>query len=301
MAHFCKQTLHCREIQVNMPLAQIRKVREYYDSTAEDYKEFWLGERDLGMHFGYYDGSVGTHEYSLLKMNEVLARLAQVLPGDRVLDAGCGCGGSAIWLAENIGCRVEGINIVPSQLAVARRFAAKYNVSEKARFSRQNYCNTSFRNGSFDLIWALESVVHTDNKAAFAKEAARLLKTGGRLLMTDLMLRRGRPYSLHDEERLQMVESGWAITNLLTPRQCRSLFTDTGFQDVRLLDWTKNIRQSVKRLAHLCQLALPEAKIKLSAGLWNKARFENVLACIYIDELLDEGMLRYMVLTARKL
>lgn len=283
-----------------MSLAQIRKVKEYFDSTDDDYKEFWLGEGDLAMHFGYYDRGVDSHSQSLLKINAVLARLARAKPGDRVLDAGCGYGGSAMWLAASIGCRVEGVNVVQKQLRAARRFAAEHNLSTKVNFSRQDYCSTSFRSGSFDLVWALESVVHTDEKSAFAAEAARLLKKGGRLLMADLMPRRKRPYPLSYEERIQIVESGWAITKLMTPRQCRVLFTEAGFGEVRLLDLTQNIRPSVRRLADLCRAALPEARTKLAAGLWNRARFENVLACIQIDELMGEGLFRYMVLTARK-
>jgi len=284
----------------DMSLRQANKVREYYNSAAADYKEFWLGERAQAMHFGYFDHRVESHEQSLLKMNEEFARLARVRPGDRVLDAGCGYGGSAIWLALNKSCRVEGVNIVPAQLRDARRFAAKNHVLGKVRFSQQDYCATSFRSGSFDLLWALESVVHTDNKVAFAAEAARVLKTGGRLIMSDLVMARRKPYRPGDQKRLGVVERGWAITNLMTPQQCRALFVETGFSDVRLRDWTKNVRQSVKRLADLCRIALPAAKKKLAARIWNRERFENVLACIYIDELLDRGLFKYMVLTARK-
>jgi cyclopropane fatty-acyl-phospholipid synthase-like methyltransferase len=283
-----------------MSLTQIRKVRQYYDSTAADYEEFWSGERDLAMHFGYYDKSVETHEQSLLKMNQVFARLAGTTSSDRVLDAGCGCGGTSIWLATNVGCRVEGINIIPYQLRIARRFAAKFNVSGKVRFSQQDYCSTSFRSGSFDSVLALESVVHAENKIAFASESVRLLKAGGRLIMSDLMVGTKGPYRKGDQKRLQRVESGWAITNLMTPQQCKKLFSDAGFTDVQLLDWTKYVRQSVKMLANLCRVALPEAKKKVAAGFWNVPRFENVLACIYIDELLDAGVLRYFVMISRK-
>ena len=283
-----------------MPLAQIQKVRNYYRATAADYREFWTGEGDLAMHFGYHDGRRQTHPQALIRMNEMMSSLACPKRGDRVLDAGCGCGGSAIWLALNKGCRVEGVNVVPEQIQIARRFAAKCRVSTKVNFSQQDYCATTFRAGSFDLVWALESVIHTENKRAFAEEAARVLRKGGRLIIADLMLREGHPRGLLDRKRFRQVENGWAITSLLTPRKARSLLTNTGFTNVRLWDWTKNIRLSVKRLADLCRRALPEAKAKFSAGYWKRERLENILACIYIDDLLDTGTFKYMVMTARK-
>ena len=282
-----------------MPFSHhLKTVRQYYEATAPDYREFWTGEEDLAMHFGYDDGGIRTHSSSLLRMNEVAARIASVAVNDRVLDAGCGCGGSAIWLAANIGCRVEGVNVVLAQLSVARKAAAKHRVASKVRFSNQDYCATSFQTASFDLVWALESVVHAEDKKAFAQEAARLLKKNGRLLMADLML--GGKRKRGQDKRVQKVERGWAISNLLTPGSCRSLFLNTGFTDVRLCDWTKNVQPSVKRLADICRRALPKAKAKLSAREWNQTRFENIVACIYIDELLEEGTLKYMMMTAHK-
>src|ERR1700716_15539 len=65
---------------------QQAKVLHYYQATGSDYKRFWLGPKDLAMHFGYYDASIRSHAASLLKMNEVLAETVHLSPRDRVLD-----------------------------------------------------------------------------------------------------------------------------------------------------------------------------------------------------------------------
>src|SRR5690348_5456137 len=145
----------------SMSKQQGRKVVEYFEAAGTDYRRFWFSLEDLAMHFGYYDPSVRTHRVSLLKMNEVLADYAPVLPGDRVLDAGCGYGGSAIWLAKNKGCQVVGITLVAEQATAASGFASHHGVEERVSFVQMDYTATTFPDASFDVVWALESLVHS--------------------------------------------------------------------------------------------------------------------------------------------
>ena len=86
--------------------AQIDSVIKYYESTRSDYENLWFAENDPAVHFGYYDERVSNHPQAIVRMNAVLADLAGIGAGDRVLDAGCGCGASAIWTSRTpIGAR----------------------------------------------------------------------------------------------------------------------------------------------------------------------------------------------------
>ncbi len=67
-------------------------------------------------------------------MNERLADRLDLKAGDHVLDAGCGIGGSSIWLAENFGVRVTGITISPTQIDQARKNAKKRGVEHLVNF-----------------------------------------------------------------------------------------------------------------------------------------------------------------------
>lgn len=76
-------------------------VIRYYQETYLDYF-FVLGLwGHWGMHFGFYDESHTTLREAILNSNRVLALKAGVQEGMKVLDAGCGVGGSALWLARN--------------------------------------------------------------------------------------------------------------------------------------------------------------------------------------------------------
>ncbi|MGH7749466.1 MAG: SAM-dependent methyltransferase, partial [Candidatus Dormibacteria bacterium] len=83
----------------------------YYDETWLDYRILWLNPDNLAVHFGYTDQSTRSHTDALKNMNRVLADRVQIQSGERVLDAGCGVGGSSFWLAKERGAEVVGITL----------------------------------------------------------------------------------------------------------------------------------------------------------------------------------------------
>ena len=103
----------------------------YYDDTWLDYRLVWLTPGNFAIHFGYHDHARRSHAEALVEMNRMLADIAQIGQGHRVLDAGCGVGGSSLWLAENRGASVLGITPVRSQVARARAFARRRGLSHR--------------------------------------------------------------------------------------------------------------------------------------------------------------------------
>jgi len=71
-----------------------------------------------------------------------------------VLDAGCGVGGSAIWLAREKGAHVTGITITPHQVDAANKNAQRHKVADKVRFERRDFTATGYPDASFDVVWA---------------------------------------------------------------------------------------------------------------------------------------------------
>ena len=74
-------------------------VVRYYERCETDYRWLWDLDRSLAMHVGIWDAHTRTLREALARQNEILAEHAAIGAGDRVLDAGCGVGGSAIFLA----------------------------------------------------------------------------------------------------------------------------------------------------------------------------------------------------------
>ncbi|GCE21118.1 methyltransferase domain-containing protein [Dictyobacter kobayashii] len=290
-----------------MSTSQESKVVAYYEAAGTDYRRYWFSPANLAMHFGYYDSTVKSHGTSLLKMNEVLASFAAISPDDQVLDAGCGYGGSAIWLAKNRGCQVVGINLVPEQVSAARRFAKTSGVEDRVSFAEMNFTATTFPDESFDVVWALESLVHSDKKEAFFREAYRLLRGGGRLIIADYTLRESPALSSDQKTTLTPWLKGWALADLLATSEYIQALQASGFQKVETRDITEQIRPSVNWLGKLHLPTWPTAdivaaigRVACRIGLYNDIRLHGIEAGICQNRALRAGLWRYTLLRVQK-
>jgi tocopherol O-methyltransferase len=283
------------------------KVVAYYEAAGIDYKRYWFSPADPSMHFGYYDSTTRTHRASLTKMNEVLADYAAISPGNQVLDAGCGYGGSAIWLAKTKGCQVVGVTLVAEQVQMASQYARQHGVSAQVSFAQQDYTHTTFSDASFDVVWALESLVHTENKAAFFKEAFRLLRPGGYLVMAEYTLQKA---SLLPKQKalLRSWFDGWAMADLLPVQEYVEALQANGFLQVEWSNITPHIRPSVNRLGKLRLPVRPTSDILLMGlkflcwmGIYNRLRMQGIEAGICMYRSLRAGLWHYTLIKARKI
>ena len=133
---------------------------DYYDSCEIDYRKLWPLDRCMALHYGYWDETTKGVSDALLRENQILAERAGITADDRVLDAGCGVGGSAIWLARERGCEVVGITLSQKQVDSAGANARKHGVADMARFERRDFTATGHPDASFDVVWAVEAVWH---------------------------------------------------------------------------------------------------------------------------------------------
>lgn len=133
------------------------------------------------IHHGYWLADEGPAEAQANLIHE-LARRAQVRADERVLDIGCGLGGSALLLAREYGARVHGITISPRQAAAAGREAVLRRLQDRVTFEVQDAnCLADAPDDSFDMIWIVECSEHVFDKPRFFAACADRLKPGGRL------------------------------------------------------------------------------------------------------------------------
>ena len=280
----------------------LRHVVAYYDETWIDYRWFWLNRANYAIHFGYWDKTTRSHAESLINMNQALAArigiqsaigahpwASRSIEPPRVLDAGCGVGGSAVWLAREYGVRVVGITPVASQVERARRYAREQAVDHLVTFEDQDYLHTRFADASFDAIWALESVCHAPDKRAFLAEARRLLKPGGRLGIVEYY-RFGRPYSDRDEHILHNWLAGWAIPDLATGAEFTAWAKEAGFTHVCLEDITPYVRPSLRHLHWIVILCYPTALFLNKLRLRSDVQHGNTRGAFYQYRALQRGL-----------
>jgi len=269
----------------------------YYDETWLDYRILWLNRDNLAVHFGYTDGSTRSHTDALKNMNRVLADRVRIQPGERVLDAGCGVGGSSLWLAAECSARVVGITLATRQVAMARSHAARRGLTDRVHFEVADFTATPFPDASFDIVWAVESLCHAPRKAAFYQEAARLLRPGGRVVVADF-IRAARPLDPTGEQLLREWLAGWAVPDIDTPAEHVGHLAAAGFTDARLDDVTVHTRPSLRRLYRMAYWTYPLAVLGRVTGIRSEVQHGNVIASIRQYQALRHRAWFYSILSA---
>jgi tocopherol O-methyltransferase len=151
-------------------------VRAHYDRVSPLYHRFW-GEH---IHHGYWQNGESVSE-AQRRLIEKMAEVANVGRGARVLDVGCGLGGSSLWLARNLGCSVEGLTISPVQQAIASRRAKKMGISDAVHFKVADANDMVLADPPFDVVWVIECSEHLYDKRRFIRTCHGALGQDGAL------------------------------------------------------------------------------------------------------------------------
>jgi MPBQ/MSBQ methyltransferase len=139
------------------------------------------------VHLGHYGNPPRQRDFRAAKADFVheLVRwsgLDQLPAGSRVLDVGCGIGGSARILAREYGFEVLGISISPGQIDRARQLTP---ADLPCRFAVMDALALELPDGGFDAVWSVEAGPHMPDKQRYADELLRVLRPGGRLAVAD--------------------------------------------------------------------------------------------------------------------
>ena len=282
-----------------MSASNLSGVQNYYEGTRWDYRWVWGVRNTYALHFGYYDETATHHKAAVANMNRVMADLVNIQSGDRVLDAGCGVGGSGIWLAQNRGSDVVGITPVDGQIKDAILNAQKNGVADKTEFVKADFLAIPFDDESFDIVWALESVCHAEQKLDFYREAYRVLKPGGRLVIADTF-RISRPYTAEDETLIKKWLECWAIPDLDSSEEHQQHASAVGLEAFSFRDITKHTLQSIRNIREHGDKWLWAAKALNKVGIVSNVQVSNVLGTIHQYDALQKNLWCYGLLSAKK-
>ncbi len=115
-----------------------------------------------------------------------IAEMAKLKATDKVLDVGCGLGGSARHLAEKYNCHVTGIDLTAEYITVGKQLTEKVGLSDKVTLVEGSALALPFKDNSFDVVWTEHAQMNIADKELFYAEISRVLKPGGRLVFHDI-------------------------------------------------------------------------------------------------------------------
>ncbi len=277
-----------------------KKIVKYYDYTLPFYKKFWYKDSDsYAIHYGLWESDTKTLDEALINTNKFLAKIVGIKSSNIILDAGCGVGGSSIWIAKNFGAHVVGITLSKKQVETANNLALSKKVDHLVKFYVRDFLDTKFPNSSFDIVWAIESVCHAENKKDFLKESYRLLKHGGKIIVADGFLKRP---AQNDKER-QIIKDfcdGLALPNLEKIDTFKKSLKEVGFTNIKFWDKTKETLPSSKKLCRMCRIAYPISKVAEKLKITSNILTKNCLAGIVQYEAVKIKLLGYGIFYAEK-
>jgi SAM-dependent methyltransferase len=171
------------------------------------------------------------------------ADLLGVSADSDVLEVGSGSGGPAVYLAEQRGCRVTGVDINEHGVRNATGLAAARGLADRVRFEVVDASRPlPFAEGGFDAVVSNDAMCHIRDRGAVLADWRRVLRPGGRALFTDAMVITG---VVSHEELATRSSIGYYL--FIPPGENERLLSEAGFAVREVRDVTGNAEDVARR------------------------------------------------------
>ncbi len=165
-----------------------QETEQYYDEEDSIYRSVW--DENGSVHWGFFDETTGEDFLTACaNLNRIMAGKARINEDSKVLDIGCGNGNTSLWLSEDFGSQVvgvdlSGVRVENAQAALDRRGDT---VRRRTSFEKASATDLPFEDGSFSHVWSQATFYHVPDKLKVLKEVRRVLAPGGTLVFDDLV------------------------------------------------------------------------------------------------------------------
>jgi MPBQ/MSBQ methyltransferase len=228
------------------------RVATAYNGSNSTFRLFRAtGGCELLMNLGWYPFS-GPFNYLNLAIDLPKAEirlatessaLMNVQRGDAVLDVACGRGKSSYMIAQLYpGCTVRGVDLLPENIQVARTL---FGNLPQLNYAVGDAMDLELPDRSFDRVHCLEAAFHFPDRARFIREAYRVLRPGGTLVVVDVSWKTSEGHHIRDEEPAKLVREVWQYDDHFSIEEYRQAALDAGFQVESCLDWTRHVSASI--------------------------------------------------------
>lgn len=265
------------------------KIKEHYDLASPYYEKLW-GQH---IHHGYWVTGKESKEEAAQNLIELLIEKSQLKTDSKVLDVGCGIGGTSIYLARKYNCKVTGITISPVQVEMATKAAEQLQIKNKPNFKVEDANNITI-NEKFDIIWSVEMISHLNNRQNLFKRASELLKTGGRMCITD-WLADDLLSSTDKKKFIDPIEKGMLVS-LPTLSEYKEHIDNNGFR----LIYYEDISQQVARTWDITSEAIKPRALWSLASQHSKEFIEFLQSFKAMRNGFKSGAFRYPAMVLEK-
>lgn len=277
---------------------KIQKISNYFNS-----KESRLGYSLLlkgTKHFGFYPKNkenISIAEAQRL-MEDKLAKVLSLPKNSFVLDAGCGEGKVAMYLAKEYGWRIIGVDLLDWAIKEANESAKRINLDSQLKFFIGDYSKLSFKDNTFNGIYTMESLVHVPDFKKVLREFYRVLKPKGKLVLFEYSVidRKTLSDTLRKEFDFIINKTGMNSLPYFIHGRFPIILKEAGFKNVQVIDITERIMPMLKIFYTLA--FLPYHFFIRPFNL--KAKFINATFSVEAYQFIKQGIACYNIITATK-
>ncbi len=224
-------------------------VRSQYapESGTPFYRQV-MGDGSPVIHYGIYDSPETSMrqatENTSKKLLEIARQCLSFTKPTRIIDLGSGPGGTAHFLAQETQANVTCVDLCEHHHRENMGIAASLGLA-----GRIETWTGSFEvlpddwSGKFDLAWSQEAFCHAADKPAAFQEARRVLRCGGVLVFSDILLAENTP-----DEASEVYSRVNAVARWTTVKQHIEDLTKAGFREITFHDWTPYLAENFQRM-----------------------------------------------------
>lgn len=211
----------------------------FYDRSSQLWEQTW-GEH---MHHGYYVPANRTdHVQAQIDLIDEVLKWAGAEKATKMVDVGCGIGGSSRYIASKFGCSASGITLSPYQANRGNELAREQGLPGQCSFQVADALDMPFRSNTFDLVWSLESGEHMPDKPKFVGELFRVAAPGGRIIIVTWCHRDLQPgetsLTKKEERLLRKINRAYYLPRWCSVQDYVNLLEANGGKDIKREDWS---------------------------------------------------------------
>jgi ubiquinone/menaquinone biosynthesis C-methylase UbiE len=270
------------------------KMNPYNESINNHYGQVNLGENILAACEGAgvdmrsltRDDIAGVEEFHIRGRvaTRELAQLANIKPGMKILDIGCGVGGPARTLAAEYNCEVVGLDVVDEYCKTAELLTSKVGLSDKVSFRQGSVLDMPFVTSEFDAVWSQHMTMNIEDKRQLFREVRRVLRPGGIFVIYEILAGSVSPIYF------PVPWAGDSSINFLeTPEEIRMALKDANFNDLEWrdvtgvsLEWAQGL---LNQMASRPKDAKPPVGLNLLMGKTTPLKVKNMTLNLQEDRV----------------
>ncbi|NOX99912.1 MAG: methyltransferase domain-containing protein [Verrucomicrobia bacterium] len=218
------------------------EVADHYDRLNEFYNDVW----GLHRHHGYWESGSETASEAVALMARKILNAAQLAPGSKVVDVGCGTGGIAWYFAREAEVEVMAYTLSQEEKATAEDGGMNVR-GGSASFVCSDWLENDLPDEWADAVVLIESFSHMVDRGAVLAEIERVLKPGGRLVLTDWVVSE-HPSPWQVKGLLEPICRGGKLTGLSSIKENGEMLKEASLRVLECNDITDNVSKTWQKI-----------------------------------------------------